>query len=323
MRHWLILALLLTLVAGCGTPSFLVTPVGDRNALVEEEVESGKGMGGGKIVIIPIEGMIINSRKAGLLTPGENPLSILAQQLKKAENDNSVKAVVLRLNSGGGTVTSSETIYDMVQKFRKKTGKPVIASVQEVAASGAYYIACGTDHIVAQPTSVVGSIGVIFTTFDVVGTMDKIGARTYTIKSGQLKDMGSPFKPLTPAEREVIQTLINEYFARFRTVVQNQRKLTADQTTAVTDGRVFSGQQALDLKLIDRLGSLSDALDLARQKADAKGAKAVLYMRPYGYGGSIYADTQLPAPEAKAQTILHLPGLRDPLPTGFYYLWEP
>lgn len=326
MRQWFIALFLLVLAGGCSAPSILVTPVSNPTGLVEEEVQPGKGLGPGKIVIIPVEGMLINSRKPGLLEPGENAVSLITQQLQKAEKDNDVKAIVLRLNSGGGTVTSSDTIYRLIQDFRKKTHKPVIASVQEVAASGAYYVACGTDQIVAQPTSIVGSIGVIFTTFDVVGTMDKIGVQTYTVKSGQLKDMGSPFKPLTPAEREVIQSMINEDFARFRNIVQTNRKLTDEQTTAVSDGRVFSGEQAKVLNLVDRLGSLEDALDLAREKANARGASAVLYMRPYGYGGSIYASNELPTPEARGSATLSIAGIREMLPTlspGFYYYWQP
>jgi protease-4 len=153
--------------------------------------------------------------------------------------------------------------------------------------------------------------------------MDRIGVRSYTIKSGQLKDMGSLFKPMTPAERQVIQDLIDQYFARFRTIVQMHRRLSEEQTTAVTDGRVFSGEQAMALKLVDQLGTLEDALDLARAKADACSAKAVLYIRPYGHGGSIYAQNQLPAPEARGNTTLRIPGLQEMMPPGFYYMWEP
>lgn len=324
MRHWSIaLSMLVLLIAGCGAPSLLITPVANKNSLTEEEVQPAKGWTFAKIAIIPIDGMIMNVREPGLLQPGENIVSLLTQQFRKAEEDSSVKAVVLRVNSPGGTVTASDTIYDMIKGFRKRTGKPVIVSIQEVAASGAYYVSCSADQIVTQPTSVVGSIGVIFTTFDVVGTMDKIGVRSYTVKSGQLKDMGSPFKAMTPAERQVMQDLIDQYFARFRMIVQTNRKLSDDQTTAVTDGRVFSGEQAVALKLADRLGTLDDALDLARTKADARGASAVLYLRPYGYGGSIYAQNELPNPEARGTTTLNIPGLHEMTPPGFYYMWQP
>ncbi len=324
MRNWSVaLSMLALFIVGCGAPSLLITPVSNRNDLVEEEVQPASAWTYNKIAIIPVEGMISNARQSSFLQPGENPVSLLAQQLRRAEEDSSVKAVVLRLNSPGGTVTASDTMYELVRGFHKRTGKPVIASVQEVGASGAYYLACSADQIVAQPTSVVGSIGVIFTTFDVVGTMDKIGVRSYTIKSGQLKDMGSLFKPMTPAERQVIQDLIDQYFARFRSIVQTNRKLTDEQTIAVTDGRVFSGEQAMSLKLIDRLGTLEDALDLARSKADARGARAVLYLRPYGYGGSIYAENQLPAPQASGTTTLRIPGFQEMTAPGFYYAWQP
>lgn len=324
MRRWTIaISMLALLIAGCGVPSLLITPVSNKNTLIEEEVQPPKGWTTAKIAIIPLEGMIANVREPGFLHPGENVVSLLTQQFHKAEEDSSVKAVVLRVNSPGGTVTASDTLYDLIKGFRKRTGKPVIVSVQEIAASGAYYISCSADEIVTQPTSVVGSIGVIFTTFDVVGTMDKIGVRSYTVKSGQLKDMGSPFKAMTPAEREVMQDMIDQYFARFRMIVQTNRKLTDDQTAAVTDGRVFSGERGVALKLADRLGTLDDALDLARTKANAKGASAVLYLRPYGYGGSIYAQNQLPNPEAKGTTTLSIPGLPEMTPPGFYYMWQP
>ena len=324
MRFWtLALSSLALLIAGCGAPSLLITPVANKNTLIEEEVQPATAWTTAKIAIIPVDGLIANAREPGLLQPGENAVSLLTQQFQRAERDGSVKAVVLRLNSPGGTVTASDTMYDLIQRFRKRTGKPVIASVQEVSASGAFYVSCAADQIVAQPTSLVGSIGVIFTTFDIVGTMDKIGARSYTIKSGQLKDMGSLFKAMTPEEHKVIQDLINEYFARFRGIVQSNRKLTDEQTAAVTDGRVFSGEQALALKLIDKLGTLEDAIDLARSKANARGAKAVLYLRPFGYGGSIYAQNQLPPPEAKGTTTLNIPSFHELTPPGFYYLWQP
>ena len=156
----------LTLINGCGMPSFLVTPVSSSQTLHEEVVEEGKGYGAGKIAIIEVEGMLANFRSSGLFQAGENKLSLFAQQMEKAEQDDSVKAVVLRINSPGGTVTGSDSMYQLVKLFKAKTHKPVIASTQEICASGAYYTACAADVIVAHPTSVVGSIGVIFSNFD-------------------------------------------------------------------------------------------------------------------------------------------------------------
>jgi len=324
MRIASVLSLLIApLLAGCGVPSFLITPVQNTNRLEEVTVREGAGWSKPKIALIEVEGMLMNARTGGFLQPTENKLSLFTQQMEQAARDDQVKAVVLRINSPGGTVTCSDTMYEMVKKFREKTKKPVIAATQEVAASGAYFVACGCDEIVAHPTSVVGSIGVIFETFDVSRGLDKLGIKSEAIKSGDLKDMGSPFKPLAPEARAVMQGMIDEYYARFVTVVTSNRSI-ADQTKlkTATDGRVFSGRQALELGLVDRLGTLDDAIKLAKEKAGARGASVVMYKRPYGYSGSIYADASVPTPRANV-LYLDLPEADVFLPRGFYYLWKP
>jgi protease-4 len=311
-------------------PSLLIKPVANTNELEEIEVQDGpKGAGflrGGKIAIIEVEGMLANARTGGGLIgfgAEENKLSLFTQQLERAEKDAAVKAVVLRINSPGGTVTCSDTMYQMVKSFRAKTKKPVIADTQEVAASGAYFVACACDQIVAHPTSVVGSIGVIFETFEVSGAMNKLGVTSTAIKSGDLKDMGSPFKPLDPEARRVMQGIVDEYFARFVDVVRENRKITDEQRIkSVTDGRVFSGATALKLGLVDRNGLLTDAIDLARQLSGARGAKAIMYKRPYGYSGSIYADTSI-QPVRDNVMKLELPDSAMTRGPGFYYLWKP
>ena len=318
MRHLLLWTLCLSL-AGCGIPSFLITPVQNANTFQEYEVEKGKG---GKIALIEVDGMLVNAGTGGFLQPTENPLSNFTQLMKHAAKDDDVKAVVLRVNSPGGTVTTSDAMYEIVRRFRAKTHKPVVASCQEVAASGAYYVSLAADRIVAQPTSVIGSIGVIFSTFDFSGTMNKIGAQANSIKSGPLKDMGSPFRALGSEERQVMQGMVDEYYARFVELLTERRKITdPDTLKTTTDGRVFSGARAKQLGLVDDLGLLEDALDTARKMADAPKATVVMYKRPHGYRGSIYAETDIPQPQTNV-TKLELPG--GPwLPSGFYYLWKP
>lgn len=313
--------LLVPLLAGCGVPSFLVTPVSSSTKLQEEEVQPGKGQS--KIAIIEVEGMLMNARTGGFLQASENVVSLFSQEMDKAANDRNVKAVVLRVNSPGGTVTASDLMYEIVTSFRAKSGKPVVAATQEVAASGGYYVACGADQIVAHPTSVIGSIGVIFSTFEFEGLMDKAGIRVEAVKSGPLKDMGSPFKSLSDDEREVMQAMVDDYYARFVDVVRTRRNITdTDTLKLVTDGRVFTGARAVQLGMADRAGSLDDALDLARELGKAPGARAVIYKRPYGYGGSIYADGSVPPPRSDV-TRLEIPGADRLLPGGFYYLWQP
>jgi len=323
MRHIFLCGALIFLVSGCGVGSFLVTPVENTSELEEVQVQPGQGFFQPKIAIIEVEGTLINAKSGGSLQPTENPLSLFTQQLDLAANDPDVKAVVLRINSPGGAVGTSDTMYDEVLKFRKKTGKPVIASAQEIDASGAYYVSCACDRIIVHPAGIMGSIGVIFEDFDVVGTLNLIGVRPETIKSAPMKDIGSPFKHMTPEERAVLQGLVDAYFARFKGIVTTNRPIkTPEELAQVDDGRVFTGEDAVRLHLADQVGRLDDAVDLAKTMANAPNAKVVMYHRPSGYGGSIYADMSLPQPQANV-TKLELPNMESGLPGGFYYLWIP
>ncbi len=328
------LSFLIICAAGCNGTSFLITPVPTTYKLDEVQAEPGIGFFGGKVAIIEVEGLLSDSRSSGLLSlsQGENTLSLFKEELEHAQRDSSVKAVVLRVNSPGGTVTSADAMYDLVNRFRRKTGKPVVASIQEVGASGAYYVSCAADKIVAQPTSVVGSIGVIFESLEFEGTLAKLGIQPVTVKSGTLKDMGSPFKAVEPVEREVMQSMIEEYFARFIGVVRGNRKIdeapNPDLSTyrkapyaGIFSGRVFSGARGAEMGLVDQTGLLEDAIDLARTMAHAPNASVIQYKRPYGYSGSIYASSEVRPPETGV-TRLQLPGADSVLPGGFYYLWR-
>lgn len=318
--RWISLLTVLCLT-GCSWPSLLITPVQYPDKIEEVTVQSGSGS---KIAIIPLDGMIANVRVGGgVLGQSENKVALFEQQLAQAEADSSVKAVVLRINSPGGTVTGSDSVYELVRRFKTTSQKPVVASCQELTASGGYYVALASDMIVAQPTSVVGSIGVIFQTFNLSETLGMIGVKAEAIKSGELKDMGSPFKPMTDHEREVFNALIKEYFARFKGLVGEHRHLSGPRLDEVSDGRVFSGEQALRAGLVDQLGTLEDAIDVARKLGGAEGARAVMYRRPYGPAGSIYASSDLPMPESNSGININLPESALPLPTGFWYVWRP
>lgn len=329
----LFLLTLAVLSGGCGVPSFLITPISNSNKLQEHVVLGGKSRD--KVAIIEVEGMLSNVRSGGLLQPTENKVSLFTQQMRAAARDKWVKAVVLRVNSPGGTVTASDTMYELVRDFRRRTKKPVIASTQEVCASGAYYISCAADTIVAHPTSVVGSIGVLFSTIEFEEALGKLGVRSESVKSGPLKDMGSPFKALGRNERAVMQEMVDEYFLRFVGIVDSARPVKEPRPTlpvmpdyaGIYSGRVFTGERAVQLGLADRTGQLEDAIKLARQMGKARGAKVIMYKRPYGYGGSIYASGDAGAPTAQSggpQVLrLELPESGAFLPGGFYYLWQP
>jgi len=311
---------LLLLVAGCGTGSFLITPVSDTSELKQIAVQPGEKSA--KVAIVEVEGMLMDERSGGLLQPSENPLSLFVQELDQAADDDSVKAIVLRVNSPGGSVTTSDTMYQALKRFRAMTHKPVIASALELDASGAYYVSCGSDRIIVNPTSIVGSIGVIFESFDLQGTLEKLGVRTDAIKSAPLKDMGSPYRHLTPEARQIMQAMVDEYFARFKNIVVENRGIKDAATLdMVTDGRVFSGQRAVELGLADQTGGLDDAIDLAKKLGGAPDGEVIMYKRPYGYAGSIYAEMPMPEPKSNEMS-LKLP-MSNWLPDGFYYLWQP
>jgi len=312
----------LMFLGGCGVSSFLITPVSSSSTLEETTVQAGSGFLPPKVVIIEVEGMLANSRSGGLLQPQENKLSLFTQQMDKAAADPAVKAVVLRINSPGGTVTCSDTMYQMVKKFRQTTRKPIIADTQEVTASGAYYVACGCDKIIAHPTSVVGSIGVIFQTFEVSGAMAKLGITSNAVASGPYKEMGSPFKKLEPDERALMQQMVDEYYARFLTVVTTNRHIDSANLKEATDGRVFSGEKAAEIGLVDQVGLLDDAIAVAKDMGNAPSAQVVMYKRPYGYSGSIYSSDSIQPPRSDVMK-LEIPAADDLMPTGFYYLWQP
>lgn len=318
------------LAGGCSLPSLLITPVSSSSKLEETVVEPGTRRS--KIAIIEVEGMLTNSRlgSGGILGAEENKVSLFKQQLDEAAADDRVKAVVLRINSPGGTVAASDVMYELVRDFRRKTKKPVIAACQDVCASGGYYVAAAADEVHALPTSVVGSIGVIFETFDISPLMEKIGVRITPVQSGPFKDMGSPFNGLSEDERAIMQAMVDQYYQRFIDIVRQSRSIR-DETT-VFDGRVFTGEQALELGLVDRVCQLPETLDRARQMIGRRDARVVMYRRPYGYSGSIYANSAELTPRAAGDesaasaVLLRLPMVNEVsqmLQPGFYYLWMP
>lgn len=312
-------------LGGCGNPSFLVTPVYPSANLQEVTVQKApkdaKGPGG-KIAVVELEGMIVNAKTGGFMGPQENGVNRFAESLTRAEEDPEVKAVVLRINSPGGAVSASDTLYEEVKRFKARSKKPVIAAVQDVGASGAYYVACAADEIIVQPTSIVGSIGVIFQTFNVSGAMMRIGVTSDAIKSDKNKDAGSPFRAMTEDERAIFQKMIDDYYGRFKGIVQGRTlKVPAEKTAIAFDGRVFTGTDAVQIGLANRTGQLSDALDRAREIAKAPKARAVMYKLPFSEQGSIYASSPAPKPEGNVWRV-QVPGINE-LPPGFYYVWQP
>ncbi len=246
----------------------------------DEVLLDGRANAPEKVVVLPIQGVIMEEGEG----PGAvHSVSRIRSMLRALREDDSVKAVILDIDSPGGGVTASDQIHHELSRFRKDTGIPIVALFGDVAASGGYYVAMASDRIIAHTTTITGSIGVISQFPQVRELMDKIGVRILTIKSlnekGQasFKDIGSPFREMRPEERALIQTLITSMWERFVDVVAEGRKghLDRNQVRSLADGRIFTGQQALDLKLIDGLGYQEDAFRHARELGKATDAKVV------------------------------------------------
>jgi protease-4 len=306
------------LLAGCITVN--VDLLG-RPGPLEEVTVAGEGRD--KVLVVDLSGVILGeSVETGLLgRRRESAVDRITAQLDKASEDKAVKAVVLRINSPGGTVTASDVIYHTIQRFKAERKVPVVAAFLSVAASGGYYVAMASDEILAHPTTTTGSIGVIVQTLNVVGLFNKLGLEVYTVKSGPFKDIGSPVKIPAPAELAIVQSIINGMFERFLVAVQAGRpRLQPAQIRAAADGRIVSADQALAAGLVDRIGYMADAVERAKGRAGLEKARVVFYVRR---GESkpthLYAGTTLPEPSAIGQQLLAR--LAGDGGTQFLYLW--
>lgn len=221
-------------------------------------------LGGDSIGVVQVEGTINDSRD-------------IIDALKQFGDSSGIKAIVLRIDSPGGSVAPTQEIYEEIEKLKKK--KPVIASFGGMAASGGYYIGSACDEIVANPGTLTGSIGVIMQLGNVEELLKKIGVQGYSVKSGANKDIGSPLKPLTPEGKAILQGLVDNVHAQFVRAVAKGRRLTEDKVKSLADGRVYSGEQAKGLGLVDVLGNMEDAVELAAKRVGMKGKPQVVYSR--------------------------------------------
>ena len=317
--HVLFMVILLLLFStGC---SFVI-PISGVRPLAEKTVG---GEGRDKILLIDISGMISGKKRSAALGLTERPSLVeqVKEALDKAEKDGAVKAVILRINSHGGTVTASDIIHHEIKGYKERTGAVVIAEMLDVAASGGYYIATAADTIIAHPTTVTGSIGVVLFKLNVEGLMEKVGLEEESIKSGDMKDIGSPFRGMTSEEREILQGVIDTMYERFLDVVADGRKIERRKLREIADGRIYTARQALDLNLIDEIGYLDDAIEEAKKAAGLEEARVVTYGRPSDYRGSIYSLSDLTL--SVLSNLIGIDGeeLMERLSMSFMYRWMP
>jgi protease-4 len=282
---------------------------------VAERRLSGKGAA--KIAVIPIEGFIGFGESDGMFG-GENLAERVIGSLQKAAADPAVKAVVLRIDSPGGGITASDAIHHELTAFTL-TGKKAVAFCGDLAASGAYYIACAADRIVVHPTGITGNIGVIMHTMNVAGLMNKLGLQDVTIKSGDQKDILSPFRPLTEQERAGLQAAVDEMFDRFIRVVMEGRNLPEEEVRRLADGRIFTGAQARALNLADAVGYEADAIAAARELCGEPDATVVEYRRTRTLFDLFRAASSRLFPRSEIERI---GGLLQPRSPRLLYLWS-
>jgi protease-4 len=222
---------------------------------------SGCLAGREKVAVIRLSGVIAESGQQGLLVTGGISPRLVREYLTMAERDSGVKAIVLRINSPGGSAAASQEIASLIRHFKEDTGKPVVVSMGDTAASGGYYISVYADRIVANPSTLTGSIGVISQFIYIEGLLDKLGLELETIKSGEHKDMG--IWPLTQEQRQIIQDISDDLYRQFVSAVAEGRGLPVEQVTELATGQLYTGTQARSLGLIDDLGGLDTAVDIA------------------------------------------------------------
>jgi protease IV len=228
---------------------------------------------GSRVAVLPINGEIMEARET-------------IERLHSYRDNKAVKAIVVRINSPGGAVVPSQEIFEELRKLRAKSGKPIVASMDSIATSGGYYIAVGCDRIVASPGTLTGSIGVIAQWFNVEELVRWAKLDPQTFKSGAMKDAGSPVRDMTELEREYFDQLVVQLHGQFVRAVTAGRegKLTLEQVQSLADGRVYTGEEAHRLKLVDDLGGLHDAISIAGEMAGIPGEPKIIYPRERGPG---------------------------------------
>ncbi len=310
----------LLLLSGC----ILYAPV-DLGSLgspgkLEESVVLGTS--GPKIVLVEVSGMISEEQERGRLAIAERPNMIVETKnaLDRAAEDPDVAGVLLRINTPGGSVAASDTLHHEIERWKTDTKRPVVAFLNGLATSGGYYVAMAGDRVIAHPSAVTGSIGVIMPGLSVEGLMEKYGVADQTLTSGPYKDAGSILRDMTPQERAQLSSVIADMFARFEEVVAKGRpNLSRERVSELSDGRVYSAKQALDSGLVDQLGYLEDAVAEVESRANIAESRVVIYHRANQTRENIYS--RAPNITVQVTDVNLLPIRRAELAPGFYYLW--
>lgn len=313
---------LLQFSAGLSGSGVLASGIGARPKPRLGEVSEQAGSGAGKIVRIDLDGIISSVGEPGLLSIGLSSVETIKRQLEQAREDAHVKAVVLRVNSPGGEVTASDTLYAAVKETAAK--KPVVVFMDSMAASGGYYIACGANKVVATETTLTGSIGVIIDTLNYSQLFDKVGLQANTFVSGAFKDSLSGARPMREDEKAYIQNLVSQMYERFLGIVSEARKVPKDVLrNGVADGRVLTGREALEAGLVDQIGYVEDAYAVARELGGAATAGVVKYRQETSFFDILAGASAKTGAATKTVKIELAPGMLPALRPGLPYYLAP
>ena len=323
-RFFLFALLLMSVVLPVGSCTGLNIHLGtpSEKPLKEFTLE---GRERGKVLVIPVTGFLSDTPKKGLFEQRPSEVQEVVSRLRRAEKDEEVKAVLFEINSPGGSITASDILYHEIMGFKERTGARIVAVLMDVGASGGYYIALPADRIVAHPTTITGSVGVILVQPKITGLMDKLGLAVEVNKSGSEKDIGSPFRPSTREEQKIMQGLTDDLGGRFVRLVTRHRQVRPEDLAKVASARIYLASEALQLKLIDAVGYLRDAISAAKALAGLpEGARVVVYRRIKYPNDNVY-NTSLSASAGVVPPLIemNLPEILPPLTPGFYYLWLP
>ena len=316
----IVAVVLVLFLIGCEAPKVRIFP--SHSDPLKEYTLQGKEMG--KVLVIPIRGIISDAPRRQFITTWPSMVQEIVSQLRKAEDDPEVKAVLLKIDSPGGSVIASDLIYNEIMAFKQRKKAKVVAAMMGVAASGGYYIALPADFILAHPTTVTGSVGVLFLNPNVSGLMEKIGVDVNVSKTGDNKDMGSPFRQATEEEQGIIQDIVDRLGAQFLDHIAEHRKLEPNRLKEISSARIYLADDALKLGMVDSIGYLDEAVSRAKKLADLpEDAKVVVYRRTEYPDDNLY-NTSLSRYEGRSPSIISLELLPSfsKLQTGFYYLWQ-
>jgi protease-4 len=272
-----------------------------------------------KIAVIPVYGVIASGSES-LLGPNVDMVDKIIKDLRRVKDDKAVVAVILDVDSPGGGITDCDRIHHEIMKLRKdRPDLKFVSYMRSVAASGGYYVSAPCDRILASPTTVTGSIGVIMSFMNLQGLFEKVGVKEEVIKSGDHKDIGSMARPMTDEERAMLQAMLMEMYDRFVDVVAKGRRMDEKKVRLLADGRIYSALQAKANGLVDELGQFEDAVEAAKSLAGVKDANVIQYQRPPTFADLLRGESRVPSPEAAVvMSIQKIAGRRD----GFYYLWS-